>query len=280
MPVLPGWVQKLMKKRSQIEDAIGMRIGQPLGCGHFGCVFAGPDPWSIKLTRDPTEGDMWAAIATWEEENSYGTDGMAKIKEVVRLKPDIKWRGKAWPVHVIVREEIQPLWADGIKLSDYSRQALGLPPGTGYMMLGGFGGQMRRLRDEDPRAYANAVELDLLLKGLEKFKEAAALYHHAQTLKRPSNRARRMDVAEEQMYSAINMMSGPVGGAIGETLAVLKDDGIVLRDVHWNNIGWRVHSEVGDQVELPQTLIIFDPGHTPTGERDIRTETLKNAGRF
>ena len=59
---------------------------------------------------------------------------------------------------------------------------------------------------------------------------------------------------------------------------VLQDEGMVLRDVHLNNIGWRVHTEI-DGDTLADTLIIFDPGHTPTEDRDIRTEMLSNQAR-
>jgi len=268
---VPGWVDKLLKKKPQLEHAMGAPMGRVFGCGHFGCVFKSEPPWSVKLTRDPTEGPIWQLLADWMSEHPYGDDGIARVKEVVRLKPDIRWRRKEWPLYGIVREEVEPLLEDNL-LSDYSRKKLGLGTMNLYEVLR----QPHAFNSLPQPAKGNATELRSLLGGLDVYKDAAEEYHHAAALKRPSNRERRMDNAMEQAWRAINMMRGPVGGPIGETLSALTDQGVVLRDVHWNNIGWRLHESIGDEDELPLSLIIFDPGHTPTKERELRTEMLEN----
>ena len=259
---LPGWAKDVLRKRERIEAILGQPIGDLYGCGHFGCVFRSTPPWSVKLTRDPTEGAMWAQLASFVRDNNYGTGGIARVRDIVRLRPDITFRRRTWPVHAVVREEILPLWEDragaGHVLTPYSQE---------------------RLRITKPRVYrpyesSEAKEFDELLTGLGAYREAATRWHEAARF-RHAYRARPIqEEAERKMLSATNLMSGPIGGYIGETLTVLADDGIYLRDVHQMNIGWRVHSRIGDEDELPETLIIFDPGHTPTGtEPEIREAT-------
>ena len=58
----PGWVKRVLTKRPQIQRIIGEPIERMYDCGVFGCVFQSNDPWSVKLTIDPDEGDMWAAL--------------------------------------------------------------------------------------------------------------------------------------------------------------------------------------------------------------------------
>lgn len=43
----------------------GVNVGEPLGCGHFGCVYELADypfNWVIKITGDPTEAAAWATL--------------------------------------------------------------------------------------------------------------------------------------------------------------------------------------------------------------------------
>jgi hypothetical protein len=110
---------------------------------------------------------------------------------------------------------------------------------------------------------------------LHDYRDAAQDWHHGAKLKRQHNRERLQTAAWDDMLAATNRMSGWIGGYIGETLVSLMDREIVLQDVHWNNIAWRAHDRVEGE-ELPLTLIIFDPGATPTARRDIREVLVAN----
>lgn len=281
----PGWVKRVLTKRPQIERILQAPIERMYDCGHFGCVFQSTNPWSVKLTIDPDEGDMWAAIIEFLIESPYGTDGMARVREVVRLKPDVKWRGSKRPLHAIVREEIYPVWegGDSNTFSAVTIERLGLadiPPPRGFQRWHLEAVRMRDTRshpDIPPMARGNMQEFYDLFMGLLKYREGAKKWQHGATLKREYNRQRIQDAATQDMYAALNRMHGHIGGPISETLSALMDaeEPIVLEDVHWNNVAWRAHDRIEGE-ELPLTLIIFDPGATPTKERHIRQQLLKN----
>jgi len=258
---LPGWAEEVLEKREKIEAILGLPIGQLYACGHFGCVFQSTPPWSVKLTRDPTEGPMWAQLAAFVRDNNYGTDGIARVRDIVRLHPDIRFRRREWPVHAVVREEIAPLWEDNhLLLTPYSAERL----------------RTKRRHVYRPYESAEVREFAELLSGLTAYKEAATRWHDAERFKRLQRKQEAQAAAEHRMMAATGLMSGPIGGYIGETLTVLADDGIYLRDVHHANIGWRLHSRIGDEDDLPETLIIFDPGHTPTGTELVIREATPN----
>ena len=58
-------------------------------------------------------------------------------------------------------------------------------------------------------------------------------------------------------------MSGSAGYYVGEFLGEMMLQGLVLRDVHMYNVGWRTEPEVNGE-ELHKGIVVFDPGHTPT----------------
>jgi hypothetical protein len=246
---LPGWAKTVLSRRERIEEALDLPLGQPLGCGHFGCVFDSTAPWVVKLTRDPTEGAIWQKLRLWAMETSYGTDGIARVKDIVRLRPDLKFGRREWPIHAIVREAALPLY-DGYS---YSAETIA------------------RLGERSSPAYqGNLRELHQLEAALGRFKVLAQEWHKLKARKRQLPFA--LGRVEEDLSNATNGMYGLYGGSIGETLGQLLADGIVLRDVHRGNIGWRVHERIDDEEANP-SLIIFDPGHTPTEASDIREFT-------
>lgn len=279
----PGWVKRLLERRQRIEKAIGAPLGAMLGCGHFGCVFDSTEPWVVKLTIDPTEGDMWAALTEFQIESHYGTDGIARVHEVVRLKPDMSWRGKPRAVHAVLRERVFPIWGDEYAgyFSAVTLDRLGLtdlpPPGrfSHWSMEAVRPVSVRNDPSLPPRVRGNLQEFYSLMHGLLKYREAAEDWHRGATLKRAWNKERVQEAAWEDMLNAANRMSGWVGGYIGETLVSLMDRDIVLRDVHWENIAWRANDRIEGE-ELPLSLIIFDPGHSPTAQREIREVLVAN----
>jgi len=261
----PGWIKKILAPHriAKIQDLIGYPIGERLGCGHFGCVYQLKEPWVLKITRDPTEGAVWDKIQKYLDEGGYGASGLVRIKKIIRLYPDISWRGKTWPVHLIVREGVVPFMGEHYI------------PGLGFGVSSFTESRLRGIRKE-----AEANELSAVVRGLVLYREAATEWHKAAALKREYNRRSRQEAAETKMMDAINELYGPSGCPLGETLAGLGDAGIYLKDVHLGNIGWRVHPEI-DGDELHAGLVIFDPGHTPTeGETAIPEFTIENPNRI
>jgi len=267
------WVRDVLVDKDRIADVIGLPIGEMLGCGHWGCVFESEPPWVVKFSRDPTEGPIWAKLIEWVKEQNetvgVGTDGLARAREVVQLSPGVVYRGKERELFVIVREAVAPLFSNiggVLALTPASIERLGLtssgspyeyaaPEAISFYELEGIARDFTRGTDKSNWAY-NAYTLMLLLKALRDYQELAYEWHAKRS-------AYSREHFEDQMMRAASRMTGWIGNPISETLIELLGDGMVLRDVHWMNIGWRVHSEVLGE-ELPETLVIFDPGHTPT----------------
>lgn len=228
-----------------------MPLGQLLGCGHWGCVFESTSPWVVKFTRDPTEGPIWAKLRAWEAETDYATDGIVRIKDIVRLYPDIKFGRREWPIHAIVREEVAPVFSSEGTWTPYTAERLG-------------SSQFPRCPTLPPLQKSLRSEFLQTLQGLQLFRDHAASWHRVKAYKRPE--PRKLEYFEELMTRATNYMTGPIGGRLGETLNQLVVDGIVLRDVHHGNIGWRVKDPSASDDDTEHCIVIFDPGHTPTDD--------------
>ena len=90
------------------------------------------------------------------------------------------------------------------------------------------------------------------------------------------------EIIVHRAMRAADRMRGGVGGYLGESLSMLAGMNIVLRDVHLLNIGWRVHEcvELDGQEDCAEagSIVIFDPGHTPTEHRtEIEERMIANA---
>jgi len=310
------WVRDLLAKRDALERAIGMPVGELLGCGHFGCVFQSDPPWVVKLTVDPSEGPIWDTIQWAIDENGgYGGTGFARVAKVVRLRPDVGEGRRKRALYAIVREEVAPVFAtiDGQVLeSDETLEQIGLAEwwkSAGLEQRSALA--WSSVRNEDwptHRARDFARTLDGLRHYLDAGRAQQALdaYRRLRTQRTRYAAARALDYYNLVQYDpnarwvtsvpkpdaqeiivhrasrAADEMVGGVGGYLGESLSMLAGMNIVLRDVHLMNIGWRLHECVsvdGDEdCSEPGAIVIFDPGHTPT-ERptEIEERMIANA---
>jgi len=208
-------------------------LGEELGMGHWGVVYALESPWVVKITVDPTEAPMWSKLGTLDP---LLMAGLARSARIVRLLPDMPFEMEEFPVFAIVREEADMFLAQvpGVVPSERTLQELG---------QAGF----NRVR------YA-----------LGKYKVNAELYHNengAWNNVEPSVRVRSS--IEGMLNYAEKLMELPGAELLGGTLYHLTSKGIALRDVHLNNIGWRKY-EIPEMGRLPSGLMVTDPGHTPT----------------
>jgi hypothetical protein len=271
-PRVKKWVQVLLDHRDNLEHAAGGPLGAVLGCGHYGCVVQMPDPWVLKLTIDPTEAHIWSRIVELEAEEVYGQDGFTRVKRIFELKPGIRYGGKMKRVYGIVREKIAPaFWTSprGSGVTAYTIRRLGLEWTEQYPPT--FSHRSLRMLDvsSHPRAVlvkSNIDEFYHAVEGLLDYRRLGAQWHE-------QRRGFDRDELRQEIQSVINEeFGGPIGGPIGESLGMLLDNDVVLRDTHLGNIGWRVVEEI-DGDEAPLSLVIFDPGHTPTAKRsDIPVE--------
>jgi len=251
----PGWVTNLVKSsefRKRIVSQVSKLFpegesidwSKMLGCGHYGCAFAFKSGrWVLKITRDPTEGPMQAMVGKRQEVGDYGFEGFAIVRGVFRLEPNISFRGKTWPVYAIVREEVTPfldLW------SIHGRAMIEGAP--------------RLSPNTDARLVARA------LSGLQSYQIESRRFVAFKT-------EHMKDMALENMRNALNNISDGFP-YVGQIMEVLEAEGTPLLDVHAGNVGVRTQrgmtGDGGD--DGLGMVVIFDPGHTPTGEEGEKVE--------
>lgn len=270
-PRVKKWVKEMLEKREAISRAIGMPLETMLGCGHWGCVVDSTDPWVVKLTIDPNEAPIWEKILRLIDEEDYGGDGVVRVKGLYQLQPGVKYGGRMKRVYAIVREEVNPVFTDslpgvpvskgpGLWLSPRTNRELGLPAEP-IMFFSGYGSNLGKLVPQSGGwevQETDAVrEFLITMRGLELYRSAAFewfKYGGGPDYERLKDRIERI------AYS----MGGYIGNAMSETLLMLLSNDVVLRDLHLFNVGWRVHSRINGS-EMPRTICIFDPGHTPAG---------------
>lgn len=258
------WVDTLLRHRPALERAADGKLGEILGCGHWGCVVDMVDsPYVLKLTIDPTEAPVWLKLSELIRENGSG-EGFPEIHRVFELRPGLPYYGKLRIPHGIVREKVAPVLDGSGRVTVRTLTELGLqwefeaPPGFTYTALGHL----------DYSSLPNATQVmgdirDFIrtLDALRAYRDAAHDWHAAS---HPDGRER----AEVKLWRAIDFMEGWVGYQVGDSLRMLTESGLILRDTHLGNIGWRVMGEDFG----PRGLVIFDPGHTPTEPREFPVE--------
>jgi hypothetical protein len=269
-----AWIDELLTKRTRIETALGAPLGKMLGCGHFGCVFESTPPWVVKFSIDPTEGPIWSKIVGLINEEAYGALGFPEIKSITRLTPDVPYGGRKKKVWAIVREGVEPVYRTSAELyTDFSRAKFGLPVGSGRFDRIGGDSQL-------PEDFLSAIY------GLSLYQTYARAWHAFTYSPRRSSEYSRTLRAEYHSRDAVEMkiegilnreFHGPLAGGLGESLSMLASNGVYLRDVHRGNIGWHVAAP-GDGNDWDR-LVIFDPGHTPTGPATDIPEALIENGR-
>lgn len=274
----PVWLRKLLKDAaivSKIDKAISDVFGKAtgidlvpsgmLGCGHFGCAFkiVNQPAWVAKITRDPTEGAMQAMIGQRQADGEYGFEGFSMVKGVFRLPGDLDYRGKKWPIHLIIREEVRPL--RGIWLQAYRGGTQPVEDAYPPMTRGG---------------------LTSMINSLHDYKELSHKWHTIAEKMRRGVRVvggqRSLDKIDADMQGPLNNISR-YAPQMAETMGILQAEGSPLRDVHAGNIGLRVHKGAQDPLDPEAGLgyvVILDPGHTPSGEKiDKAAERIVNLNR-
>lgn len=236
---IDGWLKRFLKLKQEQLRAVGVSSFDALGCGHYGCVLPHVDPhWVVKVTRDPTEGPIAAKVTELRNQGQAPLRGIVLFKEIYKADEVIDWRGKKWPVYVTVREAIKPFtFADEAKMRNYK-------PLRDKGFTDAHGGW-------HPGASSGSA--------LMMMKDAALKWHEA---KRETNK----DQAYQDYIHWASKVSDEFN-YLGETIFEMLDAGIVLRDVHWANLGYTtwVLPDVAAYTWRPTgTVVIHDLGHTPT----------------
>lgn len=277
------WVEALMTKRHAIAGALGVPLGEMLGCGHWGCVFESVSPWVVKFSIDPTEGPIWSKIGGILADEAYGADGFVELKSITRLTPDLRVGGKNRKVWAIVREAVEPVFRE------YSQKELGKRGhGTTLMTSGVTTALLDLPGPESPfglrRGTDKQKDFSDGIDGLFDYRELATLWHLLGKSRLGSVERSRLgamrsrygmdsqDDVEEAIDRVLGHLRGPLMGPLGESLVMLASNRIFLRDVHNMNIGWHLPRSDDDWAKV----VVFDPGHTPTDKMEIETVLLEN----
>lgn len=191
-------------------------------------------------------------------------EGVVRVKGLFRLEPGVMYGGRSRKVYAIIREAVDPVFSGDWQLSARTVQELELPASAWPVSyVPGYGSNLGRLvgaEFEIPPEQENVRQFLSTMKALSFYQDAARKWFSSQ---RDSDRIERITYA----------MDGWVGNAMGETLRMLLGNEVVLRDVHFGNIGWRSRSTI-EGVTMQKTIVIFDPGHTPAG-KDVRAPVVR-----
>lgn len=279
------WAKFLDENIGRFARTVGVPIGDRLGCGLWGCVFETTPPWVVKFTRDSTEGPIWAYMAELllDPEISSELDAFLRVRDIVRIRPDVLFQGEEMPVYGIVREEALPVVYEPYLATDETLRRLGMT----HAMLERAGLPTERpslndisdaLRKFPPPVRSACHELFAVLLALMEYRKHALVYHQWRgALMRGDYQGLGREEVEDisdaafrEMLGTIELMRGDgdfvnrFGDDIGRTLLASVNFGdLVFRDLHLGNVGWRVHERIGDD-RRPKTMVILDPGAMAT----------------
>lgn len=228
------------QNKFDLSEVIGLQLGELLGCGSFGCVYATESRWVAKVTEDPYETKMWRRIFKLYDELGEAPAGVPKIKEIVKLSPG---RVEAWvggDLWLIVREGIIPLVDEDYK---YSR-------GTHQIIQSG----------EDPTARKLAID---------HFTQALRDLHRLIHNKDP-------DLVREALFKLNRWPSKK----LYELLYVLYHEGFKHADCHLKNVGWNDKEQIvfydptafgyGELPEYPSRKAVVRPNRHLGSQTDLR----------
>jgi len=296
-----AWADFVESNKDKFERTMGAPMGQRLGCGLFGCVFASTSPWVVKLTRDETEGDIWSYMAELllDEELTAQLNAFLRVYDVVRIRPDVLFGGTKMPVFGIVREEALPVLREpGLATAETVRRI-----GLSKEMLAEVG-----IREE-PSLEAISEKLELFpenvrllfldlfrtLIGVKRYRQHALVFHAWRgRLTHKAYQGLSKEEAEEVADEAFRNMLDAIrsirftdgtpnvfGNELGQTLLAAVNYGdLVFQDLHLFNLGWRIHEEIDGDVR-PLSMVILDPGAmaTPYSPEVRQVDLLENIGR-
>jgi hypothetical protein len=239
-PVAGGIPRLIDGKRFSVEE---------YGCGHYGCVMPTQDPRVVaKLTSDPTEAFFVTAALQLAARDRDWPEGIVRYYGIFRTPGS--YRGR--PIFVIWREEATDV---------------------GFLLKGSYGDRYKSEAIRLLMAFKDVAALvrDTLARSSEPFRmvEQASRHHPSNDLvasmlntRNPRERipswvkgAGRVALGLAFLrYTAQMLEHTYYMDQVGTTLGYYLDAGLLLADVHANNLGL-VKDRAGS------ALVITDPGH-------------------
>lgn len=246
---------------------------EELGCGHYGCVMpTGRDDTVFKITSDPAEAAFVRVAIELAERDKMWPAGMVQYKAIYQLagasyrrRPVfIIWRQEAFDIGFLVGAAAGPgvSYGESVMLKE-AQNYIGNTKIAGHFVreyLAKDAGQ-RVVKVHREEGWARGVvgeHFDLIGKIPMMGGPRGGLLQTVDSVIRRYRGAERAAVALAFYSNALDMMehNNPLTTNIGHAMNYYFDQGIVLADVHLNNIG-KAHHEDFDEL-IPT---ITDPGH-------------------
>lgn len=252
------------------------------GCGHYGCVMSTGTPGLVfKITTDATEAAFIAAYLSWPKHTR--PNGIVRYHRLLAIRSASHLKR---PVFLLWRDEANHLGSDGIsrwirtEVKENSRQYYSESLRRTTKSLETC---LTAARDIRKLVLKKPDAQERLQKAMDLRADAWELGARAAFGKPPMKLAFHLQKFEE---AATEMENEPMGIEIGRALReCLTEHGLLLADVHLNNIGMVATKEVIDNVgNVP---IITDPGHAIAIDdrykgvtiEDLETATATNPRR-
>jgi hypothetical protein len=280
----PPWVDNIVAKNWEaLESLVGSarmpaqtdestprrRSVQDYGCGHYGCVSPTSAPEVVfKVTSDPLEAHFVAAAIQIAGNKKFGWPiGIVRYERIVQLEGSYRRR----PVFGLWREEAYDV---GALVHAHRHQVGGGPEwfrkldAYGKMAFEHFAVRLRRFKDwaarfkESTDRSKNRSELLKRVHEHADWAREAIEYQDAENgyervLKSSWSAPQRLAACLRACEINAEMMGNePVGTYIGEALEFYLENGLLLADVHLNNIGRVLREDFSDGI-----WGITDPGH-------------------
>lgn len=249
------WEQRLAEEEGRLTRLSRKRTGlgyREYGCGHYGCVMPTNTPGLVmKITTDQTEAAFVAAYLSMKA--SEQPVGIVPYHRLIAIRSESRLKR---PVFVLWRDEAQHLGSDGIRAwiksgaRDFERDYYSTSFKKVMHLLGNCLDAARMVR-----TITKARTSTLVTDAVKRLDEAWQLESP------PRGRDKALTVAcylNAFRQNAEQMTAEPMGNYVGQGLMEAFDAGLLLADVHLNNIGMptgKLAEEIG------MTPIITDPGH-------------------
>jgi len=239
----------------------GKAIVQEFGCGHYGCVMPTSVPGLVaKLSSDPTEAFFVAAALRLGGDN-YDDAGIVRYAAVYQIRNAYHRRR---PLFVLWREEAYDIgFPMAHRYGDRSWEARRDQELTNHLVaFKDHAGKARVQLQRATKAGDDPFALAARAVGMQDEVWGEVWWGNADVeMGYPSRRDRAYKIARELRACAIiaEMMENTDGSdTIGRALGYYLDNGLLLADVHANNVG---KVERHDDTYDGEVRVITDPGH-------------------
>jgi hypothetical protein len=266
--VWPALVQRVPREMlpRQIESKrASARIKvEEYGCGHYGCVMPTGKPGIVcKLTSDPTEVAFVEYAAAIADDDGW-PEGIVKYVEMFKIAGSSGRRGR----------DVALLWREEAFEVGYLMR--GLPAGTdGYMYREAtrFTQLLGRYKDHASvvrKILTRSANPQKLLDEAKRYEDWAWRRLNDPAVARAGQQFKGGQAVAAELAICANfatsMLNNEVGNHVGEALEFYQERGLLLADVHANNIGKVARDPVDPDDRL---TVITDPGHAVVLKPDL-----------